>query len=102
MSGLWKGMKEARKVPGDLGGKFSLEYGDNHESNHFFGFLSLDCYRMSFILPFTASWRRRRDIASRKLEGVSQGAGNTCMFLVCFIKPNQNLRLSNPKSSDSL
>lgn len=36
MSGLWKAMREAQVVPGGLGGKSSLEYGNKHESNYLF------------------------------------------------------------------
>jgi hypothetical protein len=32
MNGLWKGMREVQEVPGDLGGRSSLEYGNNHGS----------------------------------------------------------------------
>jgi hypothetical protein len=50
MSGLWKGMKEAQEVPGDLGGRSSLEYGNNHESNRTLGpFVGL--FLQDLILP---------------------------------------------------
>lgn len=48
-NGLWKDTKEVQEVPGDLGGRSFLEYGNNHEiSNLFVTFIFAELLAMLF------------------------------------------------------